>query len=253
MAELCVVVQRSGPLTKTYTTDRQSRLQWATRQQCRGSPFPAPLMWGSSEEKLELYLALFGFSGAHYVLTFRPEDLPSDFNGVKRCFSAFLKRLHRWYPKVRRYVYAVEAGHERGRWHIHFVADELELPMASISVLWRYGFVNPGYLEYPVLCRSGGYRRLAHYFCKRDTMIPLGRHPWGVARGMRQLFRPPTVRVSVRKPAIPRETFWRREEFSPELRVNGQASERYIYADWITMPPDGMYQFLVNRLPPEAL
>ena len=246
MAELCVVTQRSGPLVKTYTTDRLSRVQWAARQQCRGSPFPAPLMWDSSEDKLELYLALFGFHGAHYVLTFRPEDLPQSFDGVKRCFAAYLKRAHRFSPGLRRYVYAVEAGHERGRWHIHFVADERQLPMPAMEYLWRYGFVNPGYLEYPVLCREGGYRRLAEYFCKRDQMIPLGRHPWGVARGMRQLIPPPTVRVQTRRPAIPRETFWRREEYSPELRVNGQSSERYVYADWIAMPGENERAFILN-------
>lgn len=32
---LCVVTQRAGPLTKTYTTDRTSRVGWAARQQWR--------------------------------------------------------------------------------------------------------------------------------------------------------------------------------------------------------------------------
>ena len=251
MAELCVVTQRSGPLTKTYTSDRISRVQWAARQQCRGSPFPTPLMWGSSEDKLELYLALFGFNGAHYVLTFRDDDLPQDFEGVKRCFSAFLKRVHRFAPRARLYVYAVEAGHERGRWHIHFVADERELPMPAVQILWRYGWVNPGYLEFPVLCKSGGYRRLAHYFCKRDTMIPLGRHPWGVARGMRKLIPPPTVRVATRRPAVPREVFWREDRFPPMVKINGQTSERIEYTDWIALPGEHARTFFVNRMASE--
>ena len=38
MSELCVVTQRSGPLTKTYTTDRFRLVSWAGEQQCRGSP-----------------------------------------------------------------------------------------------------------------------------------------------------------------------------------------------------------------------
>lgn len=252
MAELCVVTQRSGPLTKTSVTDRHSRILWATRQQCRASPFPAPLMWSDSEDKLELYLALFGYHGAHYVLTFRDEDLPPDFGGVKRCFSSFLKRVRRWSPEVRRYIYAVEAGHERGRWHIHFVADERELPMPAMEYLWRFGMVNPGYLEYPVLCRSGGYRRLAHYFCKRDTMIPLGKHPWGVARGMRQMIPPPTVRVTTRRPPVPRETFWSSARVEPMVKINGQWSERIERSDWIAMPGEHERPFLVNRLPGEG-
>lgn len=251
MAELCVVTQRAGPLTKTYTTDRFRKLQWAARQQCRGSPFPAPLMWGSSEDKLELYLALFGYNGAHYVLTFRDEDLPQNFDGVKRRFSAFLKRMRRWDDEICRYVYAVEAGHERGRWHIHFVADERELPQPAVEMLWRYGFVNPGFLEYPVLCRSGGYRRLAHYFCKRDTMVPLGKHSWGVARGMRKMIPPPTVRVTTRRPAVPRETFWRADRCAPMTKVNGQSSERIEYTDWIVPPGERERTFLVNRIADE--
>ena len=35
LARLCVVTQKAGPLTKTYTTDRLSRVKWAARQQCR--------------------------------------------------------------------------------------------------------------------------------------------------------------------------------------------------------------------------
>ena len=132
---LCVVTQRAGPLTKTYTTDRISRVEWAARQQCRGSPSSDPMIWGKSEQKLELYLALFGFSGAHYVLTFRDADLPRDFDGAKRRLVAFVRRVRRRYPEVRRYVYGVEAGHEHDRWHLHFVADEQELPLEAVTEL----------------------------------------------------------------------------------------------------------------------
>ena len=184
MPDWCVVVQRSGPLTKTYFTDRHKSVAWAARQQCRDGPPPGPYMWGTSEDKLELYLALFGFAGAHYVLTFRDEDLPPNFDGVKRCFRAFITKARRWRPDaLRKYVYAVEAGHEKGRWHIHFVADAQLLPLEDVSGLWRYGFVNPGKAEYPVLHEKGGFHCLAHYFCKPDKFIPLGKHPWGVAEG----------------------------------------------------------------------
>ena len=79
MSELCVVTQRSGPLTKTYTTDRFRLVSWAGEQQCRGSP-ALPSMWSSSAEKLELYLALFGYLGVHYVLTFDDAHLPASFS-----------------------------------------------------------------------------------------------------------------------------------------------------------------------------
>ena len=146
MSELCVVTQRSGPLTKTYTTDRFRLVSWAGEQQCRGSP-ALPSMWSSSAEKLELYLALFGYLGVHYVLTFDDAHLPASFEDVKRCFAAFCKRVRRFDPSIRRYVYAVEAGHSNKRWHIHFVASEDDLPFAVVQFLWGYGFVNPGYKE----------------------------------------------------------------------------------------------------------
>lgn len=102
MSELCVVTQRSGPLTKTYTTDRFRLVSWAGEQQCRGSP-ALPSMWSSSAEKLELYLALFGYLGVHYVLTFDDAHLPASFEDVKRCFAAFCKRVRRFDPSIRRY------------------------------------------------------------------------------------------------------------------------------------------------------
>ena len=65
-------------------------------------------------------------------------------------------KARRWRPKaLRKYVYAVEAGHEKGRWHIHFVADARLLTLEDVSGLWRYGFVNPGKAEYPVLHAKG--------------------------------------------------------------------------------------------------
>ena len=225
---LCVVTQRAGPLTKTYTTDRVSRVEWAARQQCRGSPSSDPMIWNKSEQKLELYLALFGFSGAHYVLTFRDADLPLDFDGAKRRLAAFVRRTRRRCPEVRRYVYGVEAGHEHDRWHLHFVADEQELPLETVTELWRYGFVNPGYHEYPVLCQDDGYRR----------------HRWGAAKEMRRMIPPPTVRVQARRPGVPKDAFWTGFEAAPVRKVGGQSSPLMEYSDWISAPKPGTYQFL---------
>ena len=97
-----------------------------------------------------------------------------------------------------------------------------------------------------MLSRDGGYRRLARYFCKPDEMIPLGKHPWGVARGMRQLIPPRTVRVQTRAPAMPRETFWS-ERSRPLVReVNGMAAWRIEYADWIAKPPENARTFILD-------
>lgn len=248
MSELCVVTQRAGPLVKTFTTDRFRLVRWAGEEQCRGSPAPLPSMWSTSEDKLELYLALFGFAGAHYILTYDDAHLPRDFDEVKRSLAAFLKRVRRYEPKVRRYVYAIEEGHTHGRWHIHFVADAYELPQEYVRVLWRNGFVDPGYVDHPVLVREEGYRRLARYFCKDNShLVPLGRHRWGVARGMRQLIPPRTVRVQTRAPAMPREAFWSEVREVDPRRVNGAATCRMEYRSWITLPESGARTFFVPR------
>lgn len=247
MAELCVVTQRSGPLTKVYFTDRFRLVRWAGGQQCRGSP-ALPSMWNSSADKLELYLALFGYTGVHYVLTYDDDHLPHDFAGVKRSLSAFLKRVRRFDPSIKRYIYAIEAGHTHGRWHIHFVADDGDLPTVIIQHLWGNGFVDPGYKDYPVLTREGGYRRLAEYFCKDgNNMIPLGRHRWGVARGMRAMIPPRTVRVQSRAPAVPQKVFWTERYRLAEREINGMASWRMEYASWIARPPQGAPTFLIPR------
>lgn len=243
MPDWCVVVQRSGPLTKTYFTDRHKSVAWAARQQCRDGPSPGPYMWGTSEDKLELYLALFGFAGAHYVLTFRDDDLPPNFDGVKRCFRAFTTKARRWRPEaLKKYVYAVEAGHEKGRWHIHFVADAQLLSLADVSGLWRYGFVNPGKAEYPVLHAKGGFHCLAHYFCKPDKFIPLGKHPWGVAEGMKAMIPPPSVRVQQRRPGIPQKNYYCSYRTKDPVRVvNGHSSALMEYASWVALPKPGEY------------
>ena len=249
MPEYGIVTQKSGPLTKAWWTDNYGKVAWAARQQCRDGPPPGPYLWKKSEDKLELYLALFGYAGAHYVLTFRDADLPDSFGGVRQCFRAFLTRVRRWEPSaLQKYVYAVEAGHEHGRWHIHFVADARELSMEDAAGLWRYGFVNPGRSDYPVLRREDGYRGLAEYFCKPDEFIPLGKHPWGVPRGMKSMIPPPAVRVSSRKPRVPKESYYSKyTEADTYKTVNGFSTPKSFYANWVALPKPGEYIYCPEK------
>lgn len=248
MPEYCIVKQKSGPLTKIWYSDNYSKVAWADRQQCRDGPPPGPYMWHDSVDKLELYLALFGYAGAHYVLTFRDADLPDGFDGVKRCYRAFLTRVRRWEPSaVQKYVYAVEAGHEFGRWHIHFVADAQLITLEDAANLWRYGFVNPGRADYPVLRRKGGYHRLAAYFCKPDKFIPLGKHPWGVPRGMKAMIPPPQIRVSSRKPKFPEDYFSRyRHEGKVEI-INDQIRPKVDIMSWVPWPEPGEFTYNLEK------
>lgn len=236
MAEYCVCRQRAGPLVKTYTTDRLRFVRIAGERQARPAEMPA--MWSKSEDKLELYLALFGYTGTHYILTFDDEHLPDSFDAVKRCLKAFLRSVRRKWPVLTRYVYAVECGHSGGRWHIHFIADERELPFVAIQVLWHYGWVNPGYVDHPVLHKADGYRALARYICKDGNagFVPLGKHKWGVARGMRAMIPPPEYTTQHRRPPIPRNAFWVHTK-TVEAEVDGKSCGKIYKASWITAKP----------------
>lgn len=234
MVEYVKRYQRAGALVKTYTTDRKSFVLQGNRWVEKEAKHPA--MWKRSWEKMELYLALFEFSGSHYILTFSDEHLPRDFAGVKRRWGAFLKRTKRKFPAFRKYVYSIEAGHTRGRWHIHFVADDRELPREAVPLLWHYGIVDPGWHAHPVVSRTGGYRYLAKYLTKDGcaVMKPVGAHEWGFAREMRRMLPPPRTVVTVRRPAIPRDVFWAsRETKRTDDPRTGQSMGEFFCVSWI--------------------
>lgn len=234
-ARYIVVRQRAGHLVKTYATDRKYFVLRGTEwQEHRGA---RPAMWNRKWEKMELYLALFEASGTHHVLTFADEWLPVDFDGVKKRFAAFLKRTRRKFPRFQKYVYSIEVGHSSGRWHIHFVADDRELPRAVVRELWVYGIVDPGWMTHPVLSRNAGYRHLAKYLTKDydpENRIPLGRHEWGVARGMRAMLPPPTVTLTKRLPGIPRDAYWvARETRRADDPQTGRSMGTFVSMSWI--------------------
>ena len=121
-------------------------------------------------DRLELRLALFGWYGEHYTLTFDDEHLPRSFKDARRVLRNFLRRAHRWREQASgspalRYIYAVEGLHGDHRYHIHFVCDGRELAPAEVRYLWQGGEVH----DEPVLLGKGGYRRLAEYLTKERT------------------------------------------------------------------------------------
>ena len=151
----------------------------------------------SSIDRLELRLALLGWHGTHYTLTFDDEHLPKNFDGVRRALRAFLERVKRWRKKLGKdpamdYIYVIEGLHGNHRWHIHFICDYYEgLSPAEIHKLWRGGDVDD---DEPVLLDGRAFRRLAVYFHKerRDGyFIPLGKHPWSCSRSLSAKLTPP--------------------------------------------------------------
>jgi len=137
-------------------------------------------------DRLELRLAMFGYEGSHYTLTYDWEHLPKDWDAVRRYFRAFRKRAERW-RKGALYDWSgcIEGLHGDHRYHIHIVLRDSQFSPAEVRYLWKGGDVD----DEPLLRKEGGYRRLAEYFNKERPdgfKIPLGKHPWSCNRPLSQ-------------------------------------------------------------------
>lgn len=224
-SQFLTVQQRAGPFVKAFSTDRRSFLRRnvdsiseGVRRRC------APALSRTSVDKLELRLALFGFDGIFYSLTFADEFLPQDYEGVCRIWDAFYKRLKRWLRRALDrpliyYVYRIEGLHGDHRWHIHVFLREQDFPPAVVQYLWDWGEVNMVLYNRERVLSAGGYRALAVYFTKEVPQV--GRHPWGCSRQLGGLLPLPEVhltdtgqlrvpRSAVRLPlaAPPKSTEW---------------------------------------------
>lgn len=187
--------QRAGPLVKESRALRP-RLSAADspddrldKRQIVNSPHSA--VCRTQKDRLELRLALFGFEGSHYTLTFDSASLPRNFQDVRKSFRAFSGRIKRWRKgEPFDYIYCIEGLHGDHRYHIHTVFRDSDFSPAEIRYLWKCGEVD----DEPVLRKEGGYRRLAEYFNKERTdgfWIPIGRHPWSCSRSLSRAIPPP--------------------------------------------------------------
>lgn len=209
------VRQEAGPLIKECRAlrprlsradspeDRRDKLQIIKSQRTAVCRSPTDL--------LELCLALYGFRGSHYTLTFDSLWLPPNFVGVRRCLRAYQAKSLRWRDLLPYdWIYAIEGLHGDHRYHIHVVLSDDDFSPAEVRHLWKYGDVE----DEPVLRREGGYRRLARYLTKERTdgvIIPIGRHPWSCSRSLRAKL-PPPVRWEEASGAIeiPDDVLWAR-------------------------------------------
>ena len=210
------VSQSAGPFTKAFVTDRAAFL----RRNHGASPNEiqrrcGPAMSRTTVDKLELRLALFGYDGVFYGLTFEPGQTPKDFKETKRCWEAFLKKLKRWrteqdkyekraQPTEVDYVYRIEHLHDN--WHLHCFLRDRDFPSAVVRWLWDYGEADDVLYDWKRIHKEQGYRCLAQYFTKEVPEV--GRHAWGANRGLsKQLPKPKvtfnkTGRISVPKGAV---------------------------------------------------
>ena len=135
MADPFVCVrQRAGPFVKAFSTDRACFVRRSKDSKGLIRKRAGPAMCRTSVDKLELRLALFGYDGVFYTLTFAPEHLPADLDGVQAVWDAFLKRLARWNRRMGRggspdfYVYRIEGLHGDHRYHIHAFLRDSDFP-----------------------------------------------------------------------------------------------------------------------------
>lgn len=199
-----IVRQQAGPFVKAYATDRRSFVKWnrgrspgEARRRC------GPAMCRTSLDKLEIRLALFGYDGVFYTLTFAPEHTPKDYKETKARWEAFLKKLKRWRKSLRAkeapdlskefdYVYRIERLH--GNWHLHCFLRYSDFPSVVVRWLWDWGEAEEEPWTYKRVHDEGGYRGLAIYFTKEVPEV--GRHPWGTNRGLTKLIPDPKISFS---------------------------------------------------------
>ncbi len=194
--------QRAGPLVK------ECRGQWPKASQY-DDPFASArkrsvkivrtMFSRGYVRRLELYLALFGYRGSHYTLTFDDAHLPQNFKDVRKTLTAFFRRLKRWRDgKPFDYVYAIEALTTNCRYHVHLILNDDEFQPAVVQHLWKAGFVD----DVPLLKWRYTYRGkefkdyygMAVYLNKERPdgfFIPIGRHPWSASKTLRAKLPPP--------------------------------------------------------------
>lgn len=196
------VKQRAGPLVKALVTDNYSYLArygpGAVRNRC------GPALSRTSVDKLELRLALFGYDGIFYTLTFDDAHLPSNVAGAQRVWEAFMKRMRRWLQRpVNFYVYRIEGLHGDHRLHIHAFLRDTDFPPTVVEYLWTWGHTCGVIWDRKRVLSEQGYRGLAIYFTKETPEV--GRHPWGCSRALSRMLPLPQVTAcrsgAIRPPA----------------------------------------------------
>ena len=144
-------------------------------------------------DRLELRLALFGFEGSTYTLTFDREHEPGRFQDVRRAWRSFLYRLKKWKKGAPfDYVYLIEGRHGDHRYHIHLVLRDSDFSPAEVRHLWQFG---ENVEDEPLLLGpKDTYRRTARYFNKEATdgiRIPISARTWVCSRSLVEKLPPP--------------------------------------------------------------
>ena len=156
-------------------------------------------------DRLELLLALFGFDGWSYTLTFDDEHLPDSFGEVRLRWRRLLYQLKKHHGGVMPdYVYLIEGRHGDHRYHVHLTARYSDFPPLVMEDLWTQGYITR---SQPLLLGGfDSYRRTARYYCKERSdgiIIPIDARTWVASRSLSQqlpqpeYFRSDTGRIDI--------------------------------------------------------
>lgn len=177
------VRQRAGPLVKECRSIRPRLSKYDTPYERTEKnkilrPAGDSSVCRTRVDRLELRLALFGYEGTMYTLTFANEHEPQRFKDVRRFWRSFLRRLKLHRGREFDYVYLVEGRHGDRRFHIHLVLQDSDFTAAEVAELWRFGHVS-----HEPLLRHGKdtYRRISKYMNKEandGVRIPVGARTW---------------------------------------------------------------------------
>ena len=126
-------------------------------------------------DRLELRLALFGYDGSFYTLTFDDDHLPGTFKQVESVWRSFLRDCRNWLGRPFDYAYNIEGKHGDHRYHLHCVLRDHDFSPVEIQHLWSRGWVD----DEPLLRGPGdSFRRTAKYMLKEATdgvVIPINK------------------------------------------------------------------------------
>lgn len=226
--------QRAGPLVKECRYRRPTLSKADLPNVRRDKNEILHLLRNSSfrrtpVDRLELMLALFGYHGRVYCLTFGEDHLPPDFQSVRRIWRNFLNAMKRWHKNPFDYIYAIEGKHGNHRYHIHLVLRDEDFMPAEVRLLWPGGHVEH---EPLLLSKADDYRRTARYLTKERTdgvVLPVGSRTWVASRSLYAKL-PPPQKMAVKSGRISIPSACRR--LGQEAKSNPFGEYRYAAYMW---------------------
>lgn len=193
MERIYCVRQRAGPLVKESRAIRPRLAQYdspyerAEKNKILRPPRDSSVC-RSTVDRLELLLALFGYDGWSYTLTFDDDHLPEAFREVRKRWKSLLRRMKIYHGGPMDYVYLIEGKHGDHRYHLHLTVRYSDFPPTVMEDLWRFGFVQGEPLLMLGRNPYDTYRRTARYYCKERTdgvTIPIDARTWVASRSLR--------------------------------------------------------------------